>query len=400
MHITEKEESMAARLMTVLLALVAGGQLTGCDWSKPEPAAAPPLPVGVINAERRDVPLSVELVGTTRGAQDVPIRARVEGFLETMNFREGGFVSKGDLLYTIDPQPFQAKLVEAQSKLATARTNLVKAQSDLARIKPLAEIDAVSQQDLDSSVAQEAAARSSVTAAEAAVDLARIELSYTKLRAPIDGMIGLSKAKPGEFVGRDPNPVVLNTLSDINPIRVRFSISEREYLFLARTYISGSGLDRKDVQGREEKGLVLILADGSEHEHKGRVVASAQAIDPETGTYAVEAAFPNPKGVLLPGQFARVRAPYRTLRQAVVVPRRAVSEIQGLYRVYVVGSDNKIEVRDVEPGPVTENMIVIEAGLDGTETVVVEGLQKVRSGMVVAPSPLSPAVKPVAEPAA
>ena len=211
--------------------------MIGPSRSRPAP---PPLPVGVVNVERRDVPLSVELVGTTRGVQDVPIRARVEGFLETMNFREGGFVKKGDLLYTIDPQPFQAKLVEAQSRLATAQTNLVKAQSDLARIKPLAEIDAVSQQDLDSAVAQEAAARSSVKAAEAAVDLAKIELSYTRLIAPIDGMIGLSKARPGEFVGRDPNPVVLNVLSDIDPIRVRFSISEREYLSLARNYIAES----------------------------------------------------------------------------------------------------------------------------------------------------------------
>ena len=390
---------MAARLMTALLALAAGGQLlTGCDMSEPESAAPPPLPVGVVNAERRDVPLAVELVGTTLGSQDVPIRARVEGFLETMNFREGGFVNKGDLLYTIDAQPFQAKLVEAQSRLATARTNLVKAQSDLARIKPLAEIDAVSKQDLDGAVAQEAATRSSVRAAEAGVELARIELSYTRLKAPIDGMIGLSKAKPGEFVGREPNPVVLNTLSDIDPIRVRFSISEREYLALARNYIEGP--DRENVEGRKERGLILVLADGSEHKHKGEVIASAQAINPETGTYSVEAIFPNPSGLLLPGQFARVRAQYRTLRGAVVVPRRAVSELQGLFRVYVVGSDNKIEVRDVEPGPVIENMIVIETGLDGTETVVVEGLQKVSSGMVVAPSPLSPAAKPVNEPAA
>ncbi len=381
---------MATRLTVAMLALAACGHvLTGCDRSEPEPVAPPPLPVGVVKAERRDVPLFVELVGTTRGSQDVPIRARVEGFLETMNFREGGFVKKGDLLYTIDPQPFKAKLVEAQSKLATAQTNLVKARSDLARIRPLAEIDAVSKQDLDSAVAQEAAARSSVTAAEAAVELARIELSYTRLKAPIDGMIGLSKAKPGEFVGREPNPVVLNVLSDIDPIRVRFSISEREYLVLARTYMGGP--DSEKVEGKKERGLVLLLADGSEHKYKGEVIATAQAINPETGTYSVEAAFPNPDGLLLPGQFARVRARYRTLSGAVVVPRRAVSEIQGLYRVYVVAAGNTIEVRDIKPGPVVGNMIVIENGLAGDETVVVEGLQKVRAGMSVDPKPLSTA---------
>jgi len=391
---------MTTRVVAMLVAVAAVGLFqTGCERSRPESAAAaPPLPVGVARAQRRDVPLAIDLVGTTLGSQDVPIRTRVEGFLETMNFREGGFVKKGDLLYTIDARPFQAKLVEAESKLATARTNLVKAQSDLARIRPLAEIDAVSQQDLDSAVAQEAAARSSVRAAEAVVELARIELSYTHLKAPIDGMIGLSKAKPGEFVGREPNPVVLNVLSDIDPIRVRFSISEREYLELARHYIAGP--DRKQVEGRKERGLVLLLADGSEHEYKGEVIASAQAINPETGTFSVEAAFPNPKGFLLPGQFARVRAPYRTLKGAVLVPRRAVSEIQGLYRVYVVAAGNKIEVRDVKPGPMVEDMIVIETGLDGGETVVVEGLQKVRSGMTVSPSPLSPAATPAPEPAA
>jgi membrane fusion protein (multidrug efflux system) len=376
-------------MLAVVSALVLS--LNGCDKSVPEAVAPPPLPVGVATAERRDVPQFVEMVGTTLGIQDVPIRARVEGFLETMNFREGSFVKKGDLLYTIDAQPFQAKLVEAQSRLATARTNLVKAQSDLARIKPLAEIDAVSQQDLDGAMAQEAAGRSSVTAAEAAVDLARIELSYTRLKAPIDGLIGLSKAKPGEFVGREPNPVVLNVLSDIDPIRVRFSISEREYLILARYYLDRGG--RNPDRGDEQPQLTLLLADGSEHAYPGKVVASSQAIDPETGTYSVEAAFPNPEGLLLPGQFARVRAPYKTLENAVVVPRRALSELQGRFQLYVVGAGNKIEVRDVQPGPEVDNMVVIENGLDGGESVVVEGLQKVRTGMTVDPKPTEPAAR-------
>ena len=389
---------MAARVFAALVAVIAGGLLlSGCGSSEPETAAAPPLPVGVATVERQDVPLFVELVGSTRGTQDVPIRARVEGFLETMNFREGSFVKKGDLLYTIDAQPFRAKLVEAQSRLATAQTMLVKAQSDLARIKPLAEIDAVSQQDLDSAIAQEAAARSGVQAAKAGVDLANIELSYTRLSAPIDGLIGLSKAKPGEFVGRDPNPVVLNILSDIDPIRVRFSISEREYLILARAYLERK---KSDDIARERKSLVLLLADGSEHEHPGTVVASAQAIDPETGTYSVEAAFPNPDGLLLPGQFARVRAPYRTLEDATVVPRRAVFELQGRYQLYIVTAGNSIEVREVTPGPVVDNMIVIESGLEGGETIVVEGLQKVRSGMAVDPKPLSSAEKAAPTPEA
>ena len=391
---------MSVRLMVAVLVVAGCGQLlTGCDQTQKTPPEPPPLPVGVAKAERRDVPLAIELVGTTLGSQDVPIRARVEGFLETMNFREGSFVKKGALLYTIDPQPFEAKLVEAQSRLATARTNHVKAQSDLERIKPLAEIDAVSQQDLDGAVAQEAAARSSVTAAKAAVDLAKIELGYTRLIAPIDGLIGLSKAKPGEFVGRDPNPVVLNVLSDIDPIRVRFSISEREYLELARTYIERHEKEKGNQADRPAR-LTLTLADGSEHKYKGRVIASAQAINPETGTYTFEAAFPNPDDLVLPGQFARVRAPYGMLKSAVVVPRLAISEIQGLHRVYVVGAGNTIEVRAVTPGPVHGNLIVIEKGLQGDETVVVEGLQKVRSGMKVDPQPVAtPAEQAGAQPA-
>ncbi len=388
---------MTARIVALLVSAAALAlSQAGCEKQAKEAAAPPPLPVGVSTAERRDVPQFVEMVGTTLGIQDVPIRARVEGFLETMNFREGGFVKKGDLLYTIDAQPFQAKLVEAQSKLATAQTNLVKAQSDLARIKPLAEIDAVSQQDLDSATAQEAAGRSSVRAAEAAVDLAKIELSYTRLIAPIDGLIGLSKARPGEFVGRDPNPVVLNVLSDIDPIRVRFSISEREYLILARYYLERGDRGRNDDSPGPQ--LALLLADGTEHDHPGKVIASSQAIDPETGTYSVEASFPNPSGLLLPGQFARVRAPYQTLENAVVVPRRAVSELQGRFQVYVVGADNKIEVREIDRGPEVGDMVVVSDGLQGDETVVVEGLQKVRAGSVVAPTPMAP--KAVAAPAA
>lgn len=358
--------------------------IQGCD-SKVASQVAPAMPVGVVTIARQDVPLSIEMIGTTMGTQDVPIRARVEGFLETMEFQEGRFVEKGTLLYTIDAQPFQARMLEAQSSLTAAQTNLVKAASDLSRIRPLAEMDAVSQQDLDAAVAQEAAASASVQAAEASVELAKIEYSYTRIHAPIRGLIGLSKAKPGEFVGRDPNPVVLNTLSDIDPIRVRFSISEREYLFMARTYLNSEKSPKK-IDGEEQAlDLDLLLADGSQHKHSGHVVASAQTINPETGTYTLEAAFPNPNNLLLPGQFARVRAPYTTLKDAVVVPRRALVDLQGNFRVYVIKTDNTIEVRDVSVGPVKGDLQVIESGLDGGETIVVEGLQKVRAGMLVQP---------------
>jgi membrane fusion protein (multidrug efflux system) len=224
------------------------------------------------------------------------------------------------------------------------------------------------------------------------VDLAEIELSYTHIMAPINGLIGLTKARPGEFVGRDPNPVVLNTLSDIDPIRVRFSISEKEYLIMARTFIAANRSEGdRNKRSSRKRDLVLILADGSEHPQKGQVIAAAQSIDIETGTYTMEAAFPNPTKVLLPGQFARVRALYQVLSAVVVIPRQAVSELQGLFRVYVVNSSNVVEVRTVELGPNTGNDIVVEAGLDAGESVIVEGLQKVRPGVTVRPQQINTA---------
>jgi membrane fusion protein (multidrug efflux system) len=378
-------------LHCLLAATVSVVLLGGCDRQGSDQAAkAPALRVLVSTSEQRDVPLSIDMVGSTLGTKDVPIRARVEGFLESMDFIEGTFVTEGDLLYTIDAQPFQAKLVEAQSQLAAAQTGLAKSASDLARIKPLAEIKAVSEQDLDGAVAQESAARSNVRASEAGVELAEIELSYTRIMAPITGLIGLTKARPGEFVGRDPNPVVLNQVSDIDPIRVRFSISEREYLIMARTYlIEHEAPSRAEAKQRADRpsNLKLILADGSEHPYEGKVVASAQSIDQETGTYTMDASFANPRKIILPGQFARVRAPYHTLENVVVIPRKAISELQGLFRVYVVDAAGQVSVKEIVLGPKSGDDVVVESGLDAGETVIVEGIQKVRPGMTVEPVP-------------
>ncbi len=374
--------AVVMKLTAMGLALTLGA----CDSSE-KVREIPPLVVRVAQSIVQDVPLSMEMVGTTMGTQDVPIRTRVEGYMETMEFEEGTFVKKGDMLYTIDAQPFQAKLVAAQSELAGAQTTRAKTQSDLARIRPLAEINAVSEQDLDSAVAQEAVARAGVRASEANVELAEIELGYTQIHAPIDGLIGLTKAKPGEFVGREPNPVVLNTLSDINPIRVRFSISEREYLTMARHYSTREERGKTTDSNGRPNDLVLLLADGSEHPEMGRLIASAQSINTETGTYTLEAAFPNPNNVLLPGQFARVRARYRQLDDAVVIPRKAVVEMQGRFSVYAVNQQNQVEAIEIELGPKIGNDVVVSAGLQGGETIIVEGLQKVRPGMQVDPQP-------------
>jgi membrane fusion protein (multidrug efflux system) len=361
--------------------------LGGCGDADESMPGLAPLLVQVVEVERADVPLYLDMVGGTLGAQDVPIRARVEGFLETMNFQEGGFVAEGDLLYTIDPQPFQAKLVEAQSQLAASQTTLAKAESDLRRIAPLAEMKAVSEQDLDSAVAQEAAARAGVQAAEAAVSLAEIELSYTRIQAPITGRIGLTQARPGEFVGREPNPVVLNVLSDINPIRVRFSISEREYILLARSQVGRQRQQANFDADQQQVPMELILADGSVHPHPGRLAATAQAVDAGTGTFSLEALFDNPDNVLVPGQFARIRVQHEMLSNVIVVPRRAVVELQGRFQIYTVDASNQVDVKEVTLGPINGNDQVVESGLSGGETIIVEGIQKVRAGMTVNPEP-------------
>jgi membrane fusion protein (multidrug efflux system) len=361
--------------------------LAGCGEAEPPPP--PVLDIPVVDVIQQDVPIPIEMVGTTRGSVDIPIRARVEGFLESMDFREGREVGKDSLLYTIDPRPFEAKVVEAKGYLAEARTMLAKAKSDLGRIRPLAEMKAVSQQDLDSAVAEYEAAKGSVQAAEAQLDQAEIELSYTRIHSPIDGRIGISAAKVGEFVGKEPNPVVLNYVSQSDPIRVRFSINEREYLTWARRFAEFREEAAADLEERE--GLELILADGTVHQHRGQVIAYDAAINPTTGTFTLEADFPNPGNIVLAGQFARVRGIVETRRDALLVPQRAVSELQGNYRVFVIKPDNTVALRDVEPGPRIGNQWLIDKGLNPDERVAVEGILRLKDGMTVNPVTPKPA---------
>lgn len=359
--------------------------LAGCGEA--EPPAPPLLDIPVIDVIQQDVPIPIEMVGTTLGSVDIPIRARVEGFLESMDFQEGRAVEKGALLYTIDPRPFEAKVAEAQGYVAEARTMLAKAKSDLARIRPLAEMKAVSQQDLDSAVASYEAALGALQATEAQLDQAKIELSYTRIHSPIDGRVGISEAKVGEFVGKEPNPVVLNYVSQADPIRVRFSINEREYLKFARSFAAFRDESQQELEARED--LELILADGSVHEHRGHIVAYDAAINPTTGTFTLEADFQNPNNLVLAGQFARVRGVLETRRDALLVPQKAVSELQGNFRVFVIDAENTVKLRDVEPGIRTEKLWLIEKGLKPGERVAVEGLLRLQPGMKVNPQPVT-----------
>ncbi len=359
--------------------------LTSCqEQQAPPPLPPPEIPCYEVNAV--DYPVIEEFVGQTYGASDIDIRARVEGFLEAIHFQEGSRISKGKLLYTIDPQPFEAKVAEVQSRVAQARTQLVQARNELERIRPLEEIKAVSESDLDAAIATQGAAEAAVEAAEAQLRLAKIELGYTKVHAPISGIIGKTEVRVGDFVGRGLNAVVLNTISDIDPILVRFSITETEYLRMRR--YQGENRQKEMLKKYPElAGMELILADGSVHPHRGKIDFANRQIDPTTGTLLIQASFPNPEGIVRPGQFARLRGVTGLLDKAIRVPQRSVKELQGNFQVYVVNDSNKVEIRPIQTGPRSGNMWVISEGLAAGERVIVEGLQQIRPGQQINPVP-------------
>lgn len=351
----------------------------GCNRHDASPP--PPPKVEVVKVERRDIPIYQDFVGQVYGLQDIAIRARVEGVLEAMHFKEGTFVKKGQLLYTIDPLPLQTKVAAQMSGVAQARTMLVKAESDLKRIRPLAANNAVSQRDLDAAVAQRDAAQAGLEAAEANLESADIEFGYSLIKAPIDGIIGKTMAKVGDFVGRSPNPIVLNYISNINDVVVEFFLSEQEYLHFARQIIKMR--DNGDTTAEASERLSLILADQSIYPNPGRLNFIDRQVDPSTGSILLQAIFPNPDKLLRPGQFARVKARVALVQQATIIPLKALNEIQGQYTIYVVNDSAKVEVRPVKQGAIYQDYAVISEGLQGDEVVIIEGLQKVKSGTTV-----------------
>ncbi len=366
-------------LVLALLGLGGAFVLVACGEDGSDQAAASPPQVFVTEVTVQDVPIVQEWVGETRGQADIEIRARVQGFLEGIHFLEGGPVKKGQLLYTIDKSELLQEVATAEASLAAAKTGLAYAQTDERRYRPLAEMNAVSQRDLDSAIARREAAESEVEAAEAVLRLTQINLSYSEIRAPMDGVIGLTKAKVGDYVGQSPNPVVLNTVSDVDPIHVRFPLGEREYLDLARRYPSE---DR-----RKSVPLELILADGTVHPEPGYALFVERNIDASTGTLTVEAQFPNPNSVLRPGQYGRIRAIIDQIKGARLIPQRAVQELQGQHQVWVVGDDGAVELRNVVMSRRVDQMWIVREGLEPGERVVVEGIQRLRSGVMVDAKP-------------
>jgi len=361
---------MAIATLAALLPLA-----PGCKPKAGPPPPPPAVPVVAAEVVIQDTTNYVEYVGQTRGAQDVEIRARVAGFLETVNFEEGGPVTNGALLYTIDEKPFRASLEQFQALLAQADAAWEKSRRDTNRFGPLWEKHAISRQQFDDALAAELAAAASRKAAQAAVDNANIQLGYTRITAPLDGIAGKTEVKPGNLVGQGQN-TLLTTISSVNPIHVRFSVSEQAYLGWRRRHPS------EDDNRAAGKGLFeLLLTDGTLHPFRGDVVFGDRNVDPRTGTFLIEVAFPNPQDVLRPGQFARVRFPKEVLKDAVLVPQKAVQELQATYAVFVVGAGDKAEFRKVVPGPTIGNWYAIASGLKAGEKIVVEGIQKLQNGV-------------------
>jgi len=352
----------------------------------PAPPTPPPPEVYVTAVVQKDVPVYLELVGQTEGFQDVDIRARVEGFLETMNFQEGSFVKQGDLLYTIDRKPLEAIVAEGKADQATAEARLARATNDVTRYTPLVAKQAVSKQELDNALADQDASRSQVEAAKATVEKATLDLSYTRVTSPISGLVGTTEVKPGNLVGRGES-TLLTTISQINPVLFKVGVTEADYLRVARQ-VQAAGKS----SGGSREGIELVLADGSRYSHTGKINTIDRAVDPTTGTLGIELVFPNPQQLLRPGQYGRARILLDTKRGALLVPQRAVQELQNLYSVALV-QDGKVAFRNVKVGQRVDSLWVIEDGLKAGEEVVVEGLQRIQEGMTVSakPAPATPA---------
>jgi membrane fusion protein (multidrug efflux system) len=353
--------------------------ITLINCAPKQQASIPVQKVNVVLAQQKNVTNHEDFVAQVNGIEDIPIRARVDGFLEGIYFREGFPVKKGQLLYTIDSEPFQAEVSAYESKVAEATTMFIKAQSDLNRYKPLARANAVSQADLDAAQAQHDAAIAMVHAAEANLDLAKIRLSYTRIYSPIQGIIGKKQVDIGEYVGKMP-AVVLNTVSRIDEILVDFYLPENQYLQIME--ILGSADSLFDHPERVENRLVLVLADGSIHKSKGHVSFLDRAIDRNTGALLVQTQFANKERIVRPGQYAKVRVPV-TIQDAILIPQRCIMELQGQRSVFVVNNENKVENRQIVTGRTSGDMWIIDDGLQAGDKVIIDGIQKVRNGVAV-----------------
>jgi RND family efflux transporter MFP subunit len=369
--------------------------LAGCAGKSQTPQNQPPPAVGVIKVEQRDMPVYGDWVASLDGFVNANIQPQVSGYLLRQNYREGSLVRKDEVLFEIDPRPFQAALDQTRGQLAQAKGQLAQAQAQLQlavinvnRDQPLAQARAIPQSQLDNDTqareqgkATVETAKAAIQSAEAAVETAELNLGFTKVRSLIDGIAGIATIQIGNLVGQT---TVLTTVSQVNPIKVYFPISEQEYLSLAGR-VDGKAPDLLRAASRVP--LEMTLANGSTLSRKGRIIFADRQVDTQTGTIRMVGEFSNPGNVLRPGQFARIRAMTGYNHGALLVPQRAVTEIQGRYQVAVVGPDNKVAIRNVQAGDRVGELWIIASGLEPNERVISEGTSKVRDGMVVNPQP-------------
>jgi membrane fusion protein (multidrug efflux system) len=339
------------------------GLVMGC--SKKEEIILPPVKVNVVKAIQKDVPIYEEYVAQVFGESDVDIRARVEGWVTSVNFKEGSFVKKGDLLYIIDDIQYKNRVDQVRSQLTATQTEMVRAEGELSRVKPLAEMNALSKQDLDNAKAKYEASLAQVRAAEASLENAKVEYGYTRVYAPFDGLVGISNFRVGDYVTRSGTTSVLTTISSIGAVRVRFQISEREYLRLTQMTTEELDLAKKNIQ--------LIMADGSLYSETGEVDFADREVDPKTGTLTIEARFPNPKGVLRPGLFVKSRVLIKTFPSAIMVPQRAVMQLQHISRVFVVTDSSTVKAVPVETGPKSGDGWIITKGINAGDRIAIVG---------------------------
>jgi len=395
----EQPEKVGLRFLAVwilrllwVLACLAAIFLASCRKERPAPPRI--QEVEVVQVIRRDVPITHEWVATADGLVNATIRAQVTGYLIRQVYREGDFVRKGQLLFEIDPRKFKAALDQAKGELARQQAQHADAKANFDRVKPLVAQNALSRKDLDDAIGLEQSTLAAVIAAKAAVENAQISLGFTRVTSLIDGVAGLAKAQVGDLVGPAVQGGELTTVSTIDPIKVYYTIPEQAYINFMRQYSS----EATGLSAARLLGIDLILADESRYPYPGSFYAIDRQVNVRTGTLRVEALFPNPRNLLRPGQFGRVLVHLGTRKGALLVPQRAVTELQGNYQVAVVGGDNRVEIRPVQAGERVGSLWVIDQGLQPGERVVAEGVQKVTQGVSVQPRPFTLASTPLPAP--
>ncbi len=364
-----------------LLTPVVAALLASVACEKKAPPEAPPPAVQVAPVVQKDVTIYEDWIGSLDGYVNAEIRPQIEGYVLRQTYREGFAVKAGETLFEIDPRQFQATYDQTKGTLAQYEATLANAKTTVARYRPLAAEKAISQQELDDAETREHTAQANVESARASLEKAKLDLAWTKVLSPIDGVAGVAKSQVGDLVNRQ---VVMTTVSQVNPIKVYFNPSEQEYLAWVAKYGSPEKTIKAD-QKLEKGPLELILSDGSVFPHRGKPFLVGREVDVKTGTIQLAGVFPNPDNLLRPGQYGKVRVAVDVRKGAILVPQRAVNELQGSYQVAVVGADNTATIKVVSLGPRDGSMWVVEKGLSPGDRIIVEGIQRVRSGMKVAP---------------